>query len=116
MASLFDFERIRKLFRSGFRGRSDPMPAVTAPYPHAILEATLGAPAGSVINGEPLPDFGGHHPDPNPAHAKELMGLMMGGDAPDFGAASDGDGDRNMILGRGVYVTPSDSPAILAAK
>ena len=70
---------------------------------------------GSVINGEPLPDFGGHHPDPNPAHAKELIGLMMGADAPDFGAASDGDGDRNLIVGRGIYVTPSDSLAILAA-
>jgi phosphoglucomutase len=115
MARLFDFERIRKLFASGFRLRFDAMSAITGPYAKAILEATLGAPAGSVINGEPLPDFGGHHPDPNPAHAKELMGLMMGGDAPDFGAASDGDGDRNMILGRGVYVTPSDSLAILAA-
>ncbi len=68
-----------------------------------------------MINGEPLPDFGGHHPDPNPAHAKELIGLMMGAGAPDFGAASDGDGDRNLIVGRGIYVTPSDSLAILAA-
>jgi phosphoglucomutase len=67
------------------------------------------------MNDEPLPDFGGHHPDPNPAHAKELIGLMMGGDAPDLGAASDGDGDRNLIVGRGIYVTPSDSLAILAA-
>ena len=115
MAGLFDFERIRQLFRSGFRVRFDAMSAVTGPYARAILEATLGAPAGSVINGEPLPDFGGHHPDPNPAHAKELIGLMMGADAPDFGAASDGDGDRNLIVGRGIYVTPSDSLAVLAA-
>jgi phosphoglucomutase len=115
MASLFDFERIRKLFQSGFRMRFDAMSAVTGPYARAILEETLGAPAGSVINGEPLPDFGGHHPDPNPAHAKALIGLMMGADAPDFGAASDGDGDRNLIVGRGIYVTPSDSLAILAA-
>jgi phosphoglucomutase len=116
MASLFDFERIRKLFRSGFRVRFDAMSAVTGPYAHAILEDTLGAPAGSVINGEPLPDFGGHHPDPNPAHARELIALMMGEGAPDFGAASDGDGgDRNLIVGRGIYVTPSDSLAILAA-
>jgi phosphoglucomutase len=115
MASLFDFGRIRKLFQSGFRIRFDAMSAVTGPYATAILEKTLGAPAGSVINGKPLPDFGGHHPDPNPAHAKELIGLMMGKDAPDFGAASDGDGDRNMIVGRGIYVTPSDSLAILAA-
>ncbi len=115
MARLFDFERIRKLFASGFRIRFDAMSAITGPYARAILEETLGAPAGSVINGEPLPDFGGHHPDPNPAHAKELIGLMMGQDAPDFGAASDGDGDRNLIVGRGIYVTPSDSLAILAA-
>jgi phosphoglucomutase len=91
------------------------MSAITGPYARAILEQRLGAPPGSVLNGEPLEDFGGHHPDPNPAHAKELMATMMGPDAPDFGAASDGDGDRNMILGRGIYVTPSDSLAILAA-
>jgi phosphoglucomutase len=115
MASLFDFERIRELFQSGFRICFDGMSAITGPYAKAILEETLGAPAGSVINGEPLPNFGGHHPDPNPAHAKELIGLMMGKDAPDFRAASDGDGDRNMIVGRGIYVTPSDSLAILAA-
>ncbi len=115
MASLFDFERIRKLFQTGFQIRFDAMNAVTGPYGRAILEETLGAPAGSVMNGLPLPDFGGHHPDPNPAHASELIGLMMGRDAPDFGAASDGDGDRNMVVGRGIYVTPSDSLAILAA-
>ena len=115
MAGLFDFARIAALFRGGFRIRYDAMSAVTGPYARAILEQTLGAPAGSVVNGAPLEDFGGHHPDPNPAHARELMKAMMGPDAPDFGAASDGDGDRNMILGRGIYVTPSDSLAILAA-
>jgi phosphoglucomutase len=115
MAGLFDFERIAALFASGFRIRYDAMSAVTGPYARAILERTLGAPPGSVVNGEPLEDFGGHHPDPNPAHARELVEVMMGPDAPDFGAASDGDGDRNMILGRGIYVTPSDSLAILAA-
>ena len=115
MASLFDFERIAALFKGGFRIRYDAMSAVTGPYARAILEQRLGAPPGSVVNGEPLEDFGGHHPDPNPAHARELVEVMMGPDAPDFGAASDGDGDRNMILGRGIYVTPSDSLAILAA-
>jgi phosphoglucomutase len=115
MATLFDFERIAALFGSGFRLCFDAMSAITGPYARAILEQRLGAPAGSVVNGEPLEDFGGHHPDPNPAHAKELINIMMGPDAPDFGAASDGDGDRNLILGRGIYVTPSDSLAILAA-
>ena len=115
MAGLFDFARIAELFESGFRIRFDGMSAVTGPYARAILEETLGAPPGSVVNGEPLEDFGGHHPDPNPAHAKELIEAMMGRDAPDFGAASDGDGDRNLIVGRGIYVTPSDSLAILAA-
>jgi phosphoglucomutase len=91
------------------------MHAVTGPYAKAILEDELGAPAGSVVNATPLPDFGGGHPDPNPVYAKPLVDLMMGPDAPDFGAASDGDGDRNMILGRGVYVTPSDSLAVLTA-
>jgi phosphoglucomutase len=115
MARLFDFERIAALFKSGFRIRYDAMSAITGPYARAILERTLGAPEGSVINGVPLEDFGGHHPDPNPAYARELMDAMMDPDGPDFGAASDGDGDRNMILGRGMYVTPSDSLAILAA-
>jgi phosphoglucomutase len=115
MARLFDFARIRALFASGFRIRFDGMSAVTGPYAKAILEETLGAPGGSVVNGEPREDFGGHHPDPNPAHAGELIEAMMGPDAPDFGAASDGDGDRNLIVGRGTYVTPSDSLAILAA-
>ena len=115
MAQLFDFERIAALFERGFRIRYDGMSAITGPYAQAILEQRLGAPPGSVLNGEPLEDFGGHHPDPNPAHARELMATMMAPDAPDFGAASDGDGDRNMILGRGIYVTPSDSLAIFAA-
>jgi phosphoglucomutase len=91
------------------------MHAVTGPYAHAIFEGELGAGAGSVVNGTPLPDFGGHHPDPNPTYAKDLYDLMLSTAAPDFGAASDGDGDRNMILGRDIYVTPSDSLAILAA-
>ncbi|MEM7710111.1 MAG: alpha-D-glucose phosphate-specific phosphoglucomutase, partial [Pseudomonadota bacterium] len=115
METLFDFDAIRALFASGFRMRFDAMHAVTGPYATAILEDTLGAPAGTVINGTPSPDFGGGHPDPNPIWAKDLMDEMHGDDAPDFGAASDGDGDRNMIVGRGQYVTPSDSLAVLAA-
>ncbi|MEL6767532.1 MAG: alpha-D-glucose phosphate-specific phosphoglucomutase [Pseudomonadota bacterium] len=115
MERLFDFEAIRALFAGGFRMRFDAMHAVTGPYASAILEEGLGAPAGTVINAVPLPDFGGGHPDPNPVYAKALMDELMGPDAPDFGAASDGDGDRNMILGRGTYVTPSDSLAVLAA-
>ena len=115
MKTLFDFDAIRDLFASGFRMRFDAMHAVTGPYAHAIFEGELGAAAGTVVNGTPLPDFGGHHPDPNPTYAKDLYDLMMSPDAPDFGAASDGDGDRNMIVGRNMYVTPSDSLAILAA-
>ncbi|WP_191058567.1 alpha-D-glucose phosphate-specific phosphoglucomutase [Geminicoccus harenae] len=115
MVNLFDFDRIRALFASGFRMRFDAMHAVTGPYAHAILEGALGAPRGTVVNGTPSPDFGGHHPDPNLVHAKELYDLMMGPDAPDFGAASDGDGDRNLIIGKGIFVTPSDSLAVLAA-
>ncbi len=115
MESLFDFNAIHDLFVSGFRMRFDAMHAVTGPYATAILEGAIGAPAGTVINAQPLPDFGGGHPDPNPVHAKMLMDEMMGADGPDFGAASDGDGDRNMIVGRGFYVTPSDSLAVLAA-
>ena len=115
METLFDFDAIRGLFASGFTMRFDAMSAVTGPYAKAIFEGALGAPAGTVVNGTPLPDFGGHHPDPNPVHAHELLELMMGHDAPDFGAASDGDGDRNLILGRHQYVTPSDSLAVLAA-
>ena len=115
MRTLFDFDAIRALFASGFSMRFDAMHAVTGPYAKAILEDDLGAPAGTVLNGEPRPDFGGGHPDPNPVHARALVDLMMGPEAPDFAAASDGDGDRNMILGRGTYVTPSDSLAVLAA-
>ncbi len=115
MRGLFDFDAIRTLFASGFTLRFDAMHAVTGPYAKAILEGELGAPEGSVMNATPLPDFGGGHPDPNPVYAKELMDLIMGPQAPDFAAASDGDGDRNMILGRGVYVTPSDSLAVLTA-
>ncbi len=115
MADLFDFAAIKSLFASGFTMRFDGMSAVGGPYAHAILEGILGAPPGTVINGEPLEDFGGHHPDPNPVNAAELIALMGAPDAPDFGAASDGDGDRNMIVGRGIAVTPSDSLAIIAA-
>ena len=116
MQRLFDFERMRALLTRGdFRICFDAMHAVTGPYAHAILEGQLGAPAGSVINGTPLPDFGGGHPDPNPTYADELIARMSGDDAPDFGAASDGDGDRNMIVGRNFIVTPSDSLAVLAA-
>jgi len=115
MQSLFDFDAIRALFASGFTLHFDAMHAVTGPYATAILEGMLGAPADSVHNATPLPDFGGGHPDPNPIWAKSLVDAMMGPDAPDFGAASDGDGDRNMIMGRGIYVTPSDSLALLAA-
>jgi phosphoglucomutase len=115
MRTLFDFDAIRSLFTSGFRMRFDAMHAVTGPYAHAILEGELGAAAGTVVNGTPLPDFGGHHPDPNLANAKALYDEMMSPQAPDFGAASDGDGDRNLIIGRGIFITPSDSLAILAA-
>jgi phosphoglucomutase len=115
MKTLFDFDAIRALFASGFRMRFDALHAVTGPYAHAIFEDELGSGAGTVVNGTPLPDFGGHHPDPNPTYAKDLFDLMMSPEAPDFGAASDGDGDRNMILGRNMYVTPSDSLAILCA-
>jgi phosphoglucomutase len=115
MAGLFDFAAIKKLFAGGFTMRYDGMHAVGGPYAHAILEGMLGAPAGTVINGTPLEDFGGHHPDPNPVSASELIAVMFAKDAPDFGAASDGDADRNMIVGRGLAVTPSDSLAIIAA-
>lgn len=115
MQTLFDFDAIRALFRSGFTLRFDAMHAVTGPYAHHILEQRLGAPEGTVLNGTPSVDFGNGHPDPNPIWAKPLVDLVMGPDAPDFAAASDGDGDRNMILGKGIYVTPSDSLAVLAA-
>lgn len=115
METLFDFERIRKLFAGGFSMRFDAMSAATGPYASAILEGALGAAPGTVINGTPLPDFGGHHPDPNLVHAKHLYDLAMSAAAPDLCAASDGDGDRNLIIGRSAFVTPSDSLAVLAA-
>ncbi len=115
MESLFNFNRIRRALSGGLRVRFDAMHAITGPYAKEILEIRLGAPEGTVLNGEPKEDFGGGHPDPNLAHAHDLVEEMMGPGAPDLGAASDGDGDRNMILGRGIYVTPSDSLAILAA-
>ncbi|MBU8543657.1 MULTISPECIES: alpha-D-glucose phosphate-specific phosphoglucomutase [Roseomonadaceae] len=116
MRKLVDFDAIAAMFRGGFRMRFDAMSAVTGPYAKAILEGALGAAPGTVVNAEPLPDFGGHHPDPNPVHAAELMAEMLGAEAPDFGAASDGDGDRNMIVAPGLFVTPSDSLAVLAAQ
>ncbi len=115
MEKLFDFDAIRALLAGGFRLRFDAMHAVTGPYAREILVNRLGAPEDCVMNAVPLPDFGGGHPDPNPVWAHDLMAVMMGEDAPDFGAASDGDGDRNMIVGRGIYVTPSDSLAVIAA-
>ena len=116
LGTLFDFDAIARLLGSGaFRMRFDAMHAVTGPYANAVFMQRLGAPAGSVRNGVPLPDFGGGHPDPNPTYAEELVAAMYADDAPDFGAASDGDGDRNMIVGRRFIVTPSDSLAVLAA-
>ena len=115
MQTLFDFDAIRALIATGFTMKFDAMGAITGPYAHRILEEMLGFPKGTVMNGTPLPDFGGHHPDPNLVHAKELVDIVMPEGGPDFGAASDGDGDRNLIIGRGMYVTPSDSLAILAA-
>ncbi|MBF0153024.1 MAG: alpha-D-glucose phosphate-specific phosphoglucomutase [Magnetococcales bacterium] len=115
MESLFDFQAIGELFRNGgFGMRFDAMHAVTGPYAKAILEGRLGAPAGTVMNGVVKEDFGGGHPDPNLTYAEELVEIMMGPHALEFGAASDGDGDRNMILGKRFFVTPSDSLAVLA--
>ena len=111
----FDFDGIRNLIAGDFRFAFDAMHAVTGPYATELLENRLGAPNGTVINGIPLPDFGGGHPDPNLAHAKELLAMTQGNNALDFAAASDGDGDRNMILGKNCFVVPSDSLAILAA-
>ncbi len=114
MEELFDFDALRALFQSGFRMVFDAMNAVTGPYARHILEESLGAPAGTVINGTPLEDFGGHHPDPNLVHAAELVALLDTEDGPDFGAACDGDGDRNIILGRRFFVTPGDSLALIS--
>ena len=115
MATLFDFNQLRSLLSSGFRIQFDAMHAVTGPYAQEIFVNRLGAPASSVMNAVPLPDFGQGHPDPNLTYAHELVEILYGENAPDFGAASDGDGDRNMILGKGFFVTPSDSLAVLAA-
>jgi phosphoglucomutase len=115
MATLFDFNQLRALLSGGFRIQFDAMHAVTGPYAQEIFVNRLGAPANSVMNAVPLPDFGQGHPDPNLTYAHELVNIVYGDNAPDFGAASDGDGDRNMILGKGFFVTPSDSLAVLAA-
>ncbi|MEH1843181.1 MAG: alpha-D-glucose phosphate-specific phosphoglucomutase [Nostoc sp.] len=116
MESLFDFEQIHQLLTKGnFRFSIDALHAVAGPYAHAIFEQRLGAPVGTVRNGTPLEDFGGGHPDPNLVYAHDLVDILYAEDAPDFGAAFDGDGDRNMILGRKFFVTPSDSLAVLAA-
>jgi phosphoglucomutase len=115
MERLFDFDAIRAMFKAGFRMKFDAMSAVTGPYATRILEEVLGAGPGTVMNGTPLPDFGHHHPDPNLVHAKAIYDLAMAADGPDLCAASDGDGDRNLIIGRGIFVTPSDSLAALAA-
>lgn len=115
MEELFDFELIRKAIAGGLTFRFDALNAVTGPYAHEIFEKRLGMKKGTVVNGTPLPDFGGRHPDPNLVHAHDLYELMMSEEGPDLGAASDGDGDRNMIIGWKRFVTPSDSLAILAA-
>ena len=115
MTGIFDFDAIRAMLASGFRMRFDAMHAITGPYATRILEQMLGAPQGTVINGIPLEDFGGHHPDPNLVHAADLVAMTQGPEGVDFAAASDGDGDRNMILGHDFFVTPSDSLAVLAA-
>jgi phosphoglucomutase len=115
MQTLFDFSAIQAMFANGFTMRFDALHAVTGPYAHRIFEDMLGAQPGTVINGTPLPDFGGGHPDPNLVYCKDMYDLMMSDAAPDFAAASDGDGDRNLIIGRKRFVTPSDSLALLAA-
>ena len=116
MESLFDFKLMSALFSSGkFRMCFDAMHAVTGPYAKNIIEDHLGAPADTVIHSVPLTDFGGGHPDPNLVHAKELVKSLNNDDPADFGAASDGDGDRNMVLAQGLYINPCDSLAILVA-
>jgi phosphoglucomutase len=115
MEDLFDFDAIRAWFKAGYRMKFDAMHAVTGPYAREIFIRRLGAPADSIMNANPLPDFGGGHPDPNLTYAHELVEILYADDAPEFGAASDGDGDRNMILGKRFFVTPSDSLAIIAA-
>ncbi len=115
MERIFDFDRIAALFRGGFRLRFDAMHAVTGPYATEIFERRLGAPPGTAVDAKPRPDFGGGHPDPNPTYAADLVAALAAPDGPDFGAASDGDGDRNMVVGRGQVISPSDSLAVLAA-
>ena len=115
MRELFDFDMLRGMFQRGFTLRVDAMNAVGGPYAKAILESELGAPAGTVVNAEPLEDFGGLHPDPNPVNAEDLIARMQRADAPDFGAAMDGDADRNMVVGRNFVVAPSDSLALMTA-
>lgn len=115
MRELFDFELLRGMFQRGFRMRVDAMNAVGGPYAKAILEGELGAPAGTVVNAVPLEDFGGLHPDPNPVNAEDLIDHLQRPGAPDFGAAMDGDADRNMVVGTNFVVTPSDSLALMTA-
>ncbi len=116
MAKIFDFDLIKNSIASGLISlRFDAMHAITGPYAKHILENLLGAAPGSVFNATPLEDFGGGHPDPNMAHAHELVEIIFGPNPPTLGAASDGDGDRNMIMGANIFVTPSDSLAIMAA-
>jgi phosphoglucomutase len=120
MERIFDFDRISGLLRGGFRLRFDAMHAVTGPYARELFERRLGAPAGTAVNADPKPDFGGHHPDPNPTYAADLIAALAASGGPDFGAASDGDGDRNMVVARaggigGGVIGPSDSVAVLAA-
>lgn len=117
MEALFDFNKMKALFTTGLLSmKFDAMHAITGPYAKEIFEKRLAANFGAVINGKPLEDFGGGHPDPNLAHTQELVSLLNAGpDSPGFGAASDGDGDRNMILGKNFFVNPSDSLAIMTA-
>lgn len=115
METLFDFDTIRRFLKTDLTMIFDAMHAVTGPYAHEVFARRLGVSPNALMNATPLPDFGGGHPDPNPVYAKELFARMFCDDAPDFGAASDGDGDRNIVLGRGVYVSPSDSLAVITA-
>lgn len=114
MQEIFDFKAIQHLFKNGFKMRFDAMNGVTGPYAHRIFEQMLGADLGTVVHGTPLPDFGGLHPEPNLVHAKHLVDMMYSSDALDFAAASDGDGDRYLILGKNFFLNPSDSLAIMA--
>lgn len=115
MESLFDFDAIREMFASGFTLCFDAMHAITGPYAKEVFVNRLGAPLESLINATPLPDFGGGHPDPGPSYAKTLFAKMFSNEAPNFGACSDGDGDRNIVLGENTYISPSDSLAIITA-